>query len=383
MLNLTNAKGRDMDMYEIADKCGLELCMWGAEVISNTIPTNIPALDKHLNGGLRPGLHCVTGGPSSYKSALLLQVAYLAAVDGKDVLYLTDEISSAECWQRLASRKMQVDSLLKVDKREALAWSSIEDAAKKYSNSTDENDEDMLDWIGRKMAEALYAGVPQKDIDSGRELEKCRRLTISDMGPRISSSPTDENKWDGERTFEDRMWGNTRYLVSNIVRAAQDGWDYDFSGQCPQLVIIDAVNALRLYEYRYHKSRDEWCYRDVEREPRAKMEEIVETLDDFGRNNNIPIIGVFHGNRTGIAHHPSMGDFKETSAIEYRAVSAWELVRADDMRWSNHPKAPTAQQDSEPVGLYVLKSRGGQRTEQNKPIWLAADGAHNFISPLE
>jgi hypothetical protein len=78
-----------------------------------------------------------------------------------------------------------------------------------------------------------------------------------------------------------------------------------------------------------------------------------------------------------------MGDFKETSAIEYRAVSAIELVRADDMRWSNHPKAPTTPQDTEAVGLYVLKSRAGQRTEQNKPIWLAADGAHNFIAPLE
>jgi replicative DNA helicase len=354
--------------------------------VSKSISTNISALDEMLpGGGLSAGLNCVTAGPSSYKSALLLQVAYLAAMDGKHVLYLTNEISAKECWHRLTSRRMHVDKLLGKDDREAIPWSSIENEARRFSLCLDDHDEDAMIWLEHKIREVLCAGVPQEDMDR-LELEKCRRLTIADMGPRISSNPTYENEWDGKRTFDERLFENTRYLVSNIIQATKGGWAYDFWSEQldgPQLIVIDAVNALRLYEYRYRKKTDQWCYNDVEREPRAKMEEIVETLDDFGRMMEIPIVGIFHKNRTSTNYHPSMGDFKETSAIEYRAVSAFELVRADDMQWSNHPKAPSAPHGTEAVGLYVLKSRGGQRTEHNKPIWLAADGAHNFIAPLE
>jgi hypothetical protein len=117
------------------------------------------------------------------------------------------------------------------------------------------------------------------------------------------------------------------------------------------------------------------------------MEEIVTTLDNFSREHGIATVGVFHGNRTRgqSAQHPSMGDFKETSAIEYRAVSAIELARADDMHWTGHPKAPfkRGEYDGEAVGVFVLKSRKGRRTEENKPIWLVADGAHNLLMPLD
>jgi replicative DNA helicase len=359
---------------------------WGNEEVSKKVPTSIPALDDKLSGGRCAGLHCETAGPGGYKTSSKLQDGYLATMDDKRVLYLTNEISAKECWLRLASRKMYVDNLLGKDDREAIPWANIEDEARKASLYMDDHDEDTLDWIRGKIQEVLYAGVPQEDIDKGTELEKCRRLTIADMGPRISSNPTYENEWDGKRTFGDRLIENTRYLVSNIIRATEGGWAFDFWSEYlhePQLIIIDAVNALRLYEYRYYKKTDQWCYSDVEREPRAKMEEIVETLDNFGREMGIPIVGVFHKNRTSTNYHPSMGDFKETSAIEYHAVSALELVRADDMQWSNHPKAPSAPQGAEAVGLYVLKSRGGQRTEHNKPIWLAAYGAYNFIAPLE
>lgn len=75
------------------------------------IATNIPLLDRMLGGGFEPGLHCLTAGPSSYKSTWLLQVAYLAAMDGKNVAYITSEISAEECRRRLVARKMQVDAM--------------------------------------------------------------------------------------------------------------------------------------------------------------------------------------------------------------------------------------------------------------------------------
>ena len=358
---------------------------WGdEEEVSKKLPTGIPALDDKLSGGRCAGLHSETAGPGGYKTSSKLQDGYLATMDGKRVLYLTNEISAKEGWLRLASRKMYVDNLLGKDDREAIPWANIEDEARRLSLSGD--DPDKLDWIREKIQEVLYAGVPQEDIDKGIKLEHCRRLTIADMGPRISSNPTCEDEKNGKLCFGDMVFHNTRYLVSNIIQATEGGWADSFwvdNLGCPDLIVIDAVNALRLYEYSYRKETGEWCYRDVEREPRAKMEEIVETLDNFGREMGIPIVGVFHKNRTSTNYHPSMGDFKETSAIEYHAVSALELVRADDMHWSGHPKAPSAPQGAEAVGLYVLKSRGGQRTEHNKPIWLAAYGAYNFIAPLE
>lgn len=329
----------------------------------NKISTNIPALDEYLGGGLRFGLHCVTGGPSSYKTAMLLQIAYLAKMDGRNVTYLTDEISSNECWQRLTARKMQVDKIVGDDTREVPSWASLEDVARK---AYDDRDADKLESISNAIRGVKYV------------MREQGFLNIWDMDAAIQST------WEDDcRPFEASF--NTRYLASGIRdNIAHKGNTKDVLEflDYPDLLIIDAVNSLRLFESKH--SKDEfWLVRDYMPEPRIRMENIVETLDNFGREAGVAIVGVFHGNRTGTAYHPSMGDFKETSAIEYRAVSAIELVRADDMRWSNHPKAPTTPQGTEAVGLYVLKSRAGQRTEQNKPIWLAADGAHNFIAPLE
>lgn len=355
--------------------------------ISDKVRTNIPQLDEMLNGGLRPGLHCVTGGPSSYKSATLLQVAYLAAMDGRAVTYITDEISSRECWQRLTTRKMQVDKLVGDGTHDVPPWASLEEAARVAAR---DDDAETLERIGSAINDVKHAewrspdygkfigayfrrnGLVQLQYDHGTE----GHLIIEDIG--MVNSP---GQWYGDSSYE-LFVGNTRYIVSAIQYSDDDGYLNWLENECnSDLLIIDAVNSLRLFE------QDDYCrYRDHMPEPRARMETIVETLGEWGRSRNIAIVGVFHGNRTRGQNqqHPNMGDYKETSAIEYHADTAWEFVRADEMRWSNHPKPPKVPEGTEAVALYLLKGRAGKRSgRDNGPIWLCADGAHNLIYPLE
>lgn len=377
------------DIYELQNKIEnsgvLELDYDDGLGVSEKVKTNIPALDERLGGGLKCGLHCLTAPPSSYKTALLLQVAYLAAMDGQCVNYITGEVSAQECWQRLTTRKMQVDKLVGDGAYEVSSWASLEEAARAAAM---DGDSETLGRIADAINEVKEAS--RRSADYGKLLRAwfCRNgtvalaynchtegyLHIEDMGD--MNPPEMRFDDDSFMSFE----GNTRYIVSAIQHSDNEDCYLNFleNESCCDLLVIDPINALRLFDY------SEYGYRDHMPEPRARMEQIVETLDDFGRTRNIAILGVFHGNRTRgqAAQHPSMSDLKETSRIEYRAISAWELVRSDDMRWSGHPKPPKVPEGMEAVGLFLLKSRTGKRTEPNKPIWLACDGAHNFIMPL-
>ena len=377
------------DIYELQNKIEnsgvLELDHDDDLGVSDKIRTNLPPLDDRLGGGLKCGLHCLTAPPSSYKTALLLQVAYLAAMDGQCVNYITGEVSARECWQRLTTRKMQVDKLMGDGAYEVSSWASLEEAARAAAR---DGDAETLGRIGDAIHEVKRASWRPSDYgklkwagfrSNGTVALAYNKHTegylhIKDMG---GMNPPE--RWFDDDSFMSFV-GNSRYIVSAIQHCNDDDLYLDWlEDECnADLLIIDPINALRLFDY------SEYRYRDHMPEPRTRMETIVETLDDFGRRRGIAIIGIFHGNRTrgqGM-QHPSMGDFKETSAIEFRAVSAWELVRADDMQWSGHPKPPKVPEGMEAVGLFLLKSRTGLRTEPNKPIWMAADGAHNLLMPL-
>lgn len=67
------------------------------------VPTNIPDLDRHLCGGLRPGLHVIGGEPGGGKSALALFLAMTSALAGANVFFASLEMSANQCWSRCAS----------------------------------------------------------------------------------------------------------------------------------------------------------------------------------------------------------------------------------------------------------------------------------------
>ena len=349
------------------------------------VKTNVPALDNMLRGGLVPGLHCVTGGPSSYKTAMLLQLAYLAALDGAAVEYISDEIGIAEIYARLITRKMYVESLRQLTEPCGdYAWSEIGELFAMASEGQPAPYDDVFPDVSD---EEGFLSLLNAAIDDIREVVRDdvlgnahKVLHVSEMGGRL------EDDWSHHDTFEflfgahDRYFTSVRRMCAELAR--DDGnniFDDKLHGNA-DLIIIDPVNSLRTCEWQGYS---EMVRDNTPESKRALMEEIVDDLDNWGRSTNTAIVGVFHGPRDGkYPNHPSMQDFKESSRVEYRAVSAWKLVRADDMRWSGHPKPPRLAEGMEAVGLFLLKSRTGLRTEPNKPIWMAADGAHNLLMPL-
>jgi replicative DNA helicase len=86
-------------------------CSWPSaaewiETLANAgdpIPTNLPALDLRLRGGMRAGRVCVVGGePGAGKTALLLQVAGRMAASGAAVVFLARDEGPESAAVRLA-----------------------------------------------------------------------------------------------------------------------------------------------------------------------------------------------------------------------------------------------------------------------------------------
>lgn len=71
---------------------------------SPRLETGIVALDEALNGGLYPGLHLIGGEPGAGKTALAGQIADRIAEQGREVLFVSLEMSRFELISRSISR---------------------------------------------------------------------------------------------------------------------------------------------------------------------------------------------------------------------------------------------------------------------------------------
>lgn len=377
---------------------------------SRKVATNIPEVDARTHGGLIPGLHTLTAGPGTGKTSLASgHIAYLAALDGRNVTYITDEVGSTELWLRLASRKMEVDRIINGGPA-VPCWSELEDVMRRAVAAGDVRTVAAIgdaiydvkhacklgDDYGKITKGVYYGGARKGETWTRVNTYRKGKLTIKDMGPRLTSAEVDKAPWVLRDSFN-----ITRYLSSFMAECEEYEAEHQDDSQYwelledlddPELLIIDPVNSLRILKSEFTYSHDSWGWesRDLDMEPRKKMDEIVDALDNWGRRMNVAILAIFHGNMTRgdnqvkVVRHPSMGDFKESSRIEYRAVTAWELVPASKMGWAGHPKPPEREDlTGEPVGLFPLKLRGGERPKPNDCIWLSFDGAHNLMQPYE
>lgn len=78
----------------------------------DTIPTGFPSIDRILGGGVRRGdLVVLAGEVGSGKSALSLAMAMRASEAGKDVAYLTGEMSA----ERLLERALAIEGRARID----------------------------------------------------------------------------------------------------------------------------------------------------------------------------------------------------------------------------------------------------------------------------
>lgn len=90
----TSAASRLMDFYEGVN----------ASATTDPIPTGFSLLDAELDGGLREGLVVIPAITSLGKTTFALQVMENIAKQGKDVLYITLEMSAAELIAKSLSR---------------------------------------------------------------------------------------------------------------------------------------------------------------------------------------------------------------------------------------------------------------------------------------
>lgn len=329
------------------------------DYLPTRISTHIPTLDDALHGGFKPGLHCVTGWPASYKTATMLQVAYLAARDGHPALYITDEITKRECMERLTAMQMRLDG-----HRDAPAWVDVTERAIRCASEGDEEGASAI-------AEALRK-VRDTDMD------------VVDMGPRMAGT------FDWHKDYGSDFEKSYRYIPSTFIEYEACGCDVGaieaMSGY--ELVVIDPVNNLRKWEDKegsdtYRPEDDAILRRDKELTSQELMEEVVEALDRWARCSEVVVVGIFHASRDGngtstYQKPPSLGDFKGTSKIESQAISTLEFVRYSKMRWKGCPKAPFAPADGmEAVAVYNLKNRQGG--EVTSPVTLVADGPHSMV----
>ena len=326
------------------------------------VATGSQTLDALTGGGLRPGLHCVTGGPASYKSAFCLQLAYLTAQAGRGATYLTGEIGRPECMHRLMSLHMQARAMRGLDAHDAPAWATMGDVV-----------------VG--LAEAEDADGLERIVRAARAVDALP-LDVRELGPRATS--------DSDRGLESGEY-NLRYLPT-FVRHAQeleaDGdageWGdlHEKLGYC-DLLVIDPVNELETFTTEWSNARGRWEYSDSHATEQDRLIEAATMLDEFGKRAGVAVVGVFHGNMGGASdeRHPGLADYKGTVQIAYRALTLMKLVAWRNMRWADRPPAPHGITDAmgEAVGLFVLKSRRGRTTGRNAPIPFVADGAHNLL----
>lgn len=102
------------------------------------IPTGFPKLDKCLDGGLYPGLYILGGGSSLGKTSWACQMTDNIAKTGKDVLFVSLEMSRKEILAKSISRNTLI-KVLEEGKKADLA-KSVNDilSGSRYKNYSDE-----------------------------------------------------------------------------------------------------------------------------------------------------------------------------------------------------------------------------------------------------
>jgi replicative DNA helicase len=84
-----------------------------------TIATGMPRLTEALRGGFKPKrLYTFSGLPGAGKSQLLVNFAYYAMQQGKNVVYISNELIQYEVAQRFTQRISQVDDIHLIDDKE-------------------------------------------------------------------------------------------------------------------------------------------------------------------------------------------------------------------------------------------------------------------------
>lgn len=268
------------------------------------IPTGIAELDRHLGGGMRPGLHVLGGEPGAGKSALALNIAVRLAIMGRRVLYASLEMNRAECMARCCS-------MLSTSKeREAFRWCDwerlgVEAAARR--------DDAMRAGDAKGFTDDLMKSDP---VGSALSLlmESCQGLCLAD--------------------------GEPLRALTGLLGAAERGFRAGMG-----LLIVDYMQRVDV----------EGAASEYER-----VSTVCRGLSAFGADHGIPVLALASLNRDALkGGAPSMFGIRGSGNAEYDAQSM--MVLANDDGGEAVPDEPRR------VLLHVTKARGGFTTADGIP----------------
>lgn len=236
------------------------------------VPSNVPPLDSLLCGGFRPGLHVLGGEPGSGKSAFGLFVSMMSALSGSRVMYVSLEMSRAQCMSRCLS-------FISLSTGSEFQWGNMWELAR---NERERRSEAMKKGDVAELANEFTATDPVALAASALE-ERCPGLLIADTQP--------------------------LHDIAGIENALHEGRACGLD-----LAIIDYLQYIG----------EEGTASEYDR-----VSSVSKRLNLLAVRLNIPIIALASCSRAGNknANAPDMHSFKGSGDIEYHALSAMVIDR--------------------------------------------------------
>ena len=237
---------------------------------SSPVPTNMPPLDEALCGGMRPGMHVLGGEPGAGKSALGLFLSMTSALSGANVMFLSLEMSAAQCWSRCLS-------CLSLSTGKPFRWGDV------WRLGVDERERQRVAMQRGTLKEHMEVFMRNDPVGiaASRTLEKCPGLLIADS----------------EGVHE----------ISGIESAAREARQCGLS-----LLVVDYLQYVD-------------C--DVASDEYGRVSAVSKRLNRLGVELDVPVLALASNNRASGTAKPSMHSFKGSGDIEYHALSAWVLER--------------------------------------------------------
>lgn len=219
------------------------------------ISTGIVGLDEILEGGLRSGLYLVGAESSMGKTTFVQQMADNIAASGRDVMFISLEMSKNELVAKSVTRQHYQRCL--TQKVAPVSYGDI------YFKSK-------------------YDMLPEED-----------KIRVQESAARYSGLC-------GDNLFVSEGVGN---IGINEVQK-QLNQHIQMTGNAPVL-IIDYVQILAPFDARYTDKQN--------------MDKAIVELKRISRDYTIPVIGISSYNRAGYGKEASRANFKESGGIEYGA----------------------------------------------------------------
>lgn len=232
-----------------------------------SLSTGFPDLDNFLAGGMRPGRLYIIGGMSAIgKTAFALQLGDHFAACGKDVLYISLEMSHIELMSRSISRESALESV-------------------KECGET---------WHAKTAAQ----------IEQG---EMYQNITAEDLTCLSQSIET-------YRGYADRVYiheGEENLNVEMVRDLVQE--HKEMTGEQP-VVIVDYMQIMAPV--------------DIHMTDKQTADQQIKVLKHIARDLGVIVIALSSFNRGSYGHEATRADYKETGAIEYTADACLALQYA-------------------------------------------------------